>query len=88
MENDKGLKKAMNQWAQIIQDPQVLMTYDNITRDSLVDENLISKEAEKQGEKNGVRRIALRMIKKGMDNETICELTELTEEELEHLRRQ
>jgi hypothetical protein len=48
MENDKGLKKAMDQWAQIIQDPQVLMTYDDITRNSLVDENLTSKEAEKQ----------------------------------------
>ncbi|MGG1369741.1 hypothetical protein ABE322_28765 [Priestia megaterium] len=85
MENDKELKKAMDQWAQIIQDPQVLMTYDDITRNSLVDENLTSKEAEKQGEKKGIRRIALGMIKKGMDNETISELTALTEEELEHL---
>lgn len=87
MENDKGLKRAMDQWAQIIQDPQALMNYD-ITQDSLVDENLTSKEAEKQGEKRGVRRIALGMIKKGMDNETISELTALTEEELEHLRGQ
>lgn len=88
MGNDKGLKKAMDQWAQIIQDPQVLMTYDDITRNSLVDENLTLKEAEKQGEKKGVRRIALGMIKKGMDNKTISELTALTEKELEHLRGQ
>ncbi|WP_455920637.1 hypothetical protein [Priestia megaterium] len=88
MENDKELKKAMDQWTQIIQDPQVVMTYDDINRNSLVDENLTSKEAEKQEEKKGVRRIALGMIKKGMDNETISELTALTEEELEHLRGQ
>ncbi|MFE8064992.1 hypothetical protein DUD79_27005 [Priestia aryabhattai] len=88
MENDKGLKKAMDQWAQIIQDPQVLMNYDDITQNSLVDEILTPKEAEKQGEKKGVRRIALGMIKKGMDNGTISELTALAEEELEHLRGQ
>lgn len=88
MENDKGLKKAMDQWAQIIQDPQVLMNYDDITQNSLVDGSLTPKEAEKQGEKKGVRRIALGMIKKGMDNETISELTALTEEELEPLRGQ
>ncbi|MGG1369902.1 hypothetical protein ABE322_29595 [Priestia megaterium] len=49
---------------------------------------MTSKEAEKQGKKKGVRRIALGMIKKVMDNETISELTALTEEELEHLRGQ
>ncbi|MGG0552566.1 hypothetical protein ABEY55_08255 [Priestia aryabhattai] len=78
----------MDQWEPIIQDPRVLMTYDDITRNSLVDENLTSKEAEKLGEKKDVRRIALGMIKKRMDNQTISELTALTEEELECLRRQ
>jgi len=41
------------------------MAYDDIIRNSLVYENLTSKEAEKQGEKKGVRRIALEMIKTG-----------------------
>ncbi|WP_241771352.1 hypothetical protein [Priestia megaterium] len=64
------------------------MNYDGITQSSLVDKNLTSKEAEKQREKKGFRRIALGMIKQGMDNQTISELTALTEEELEHLRGQ
>ncbi|MED0673935.1 hypothetical protein P4S95_27760 [Aneurinibacillus aneurinilyticus] len=33
-------------------------------------------------------KVALSMIQKGLDNETIAELTELTQGEIEQLRRQ
>ncbi|WP_053912204.1 hypothetical protein [Aneurinibacillus migulanus] len=33
-------------------------------------------------------KVAVSMIQKGMDNETIAELTEFTQEEIEQLRRQ
>ncbi|ERI06991.1 hypothetical protein HMPREF0083_04932, partial [Aneurinibacillus aneurinilyticus ATCC 12856] len=46
------------------------------------------KQGEIVGEKRGIMKVALGMIQKGLDNETIAELTELTQEEIEQLRRQ
>ncbi|KIV52534.1 hypothetical protein AM501_00160 [Aneurinibacillus migulanus] len=43
---------------------------------------------EEIGEKKAIMKVALSMIQKGIDNETIVELTELTQEEIEQLRRQ
>ncbi|ERI05722.1 hypothetical protein HMPREF0083_05569, partial [Aneurinibacillus aneurinilyticus ATCC 12856] len=40
------------------------------------------------GEKKAIMKVALSMIQKGIDNETIAELTELTQGEIEQLRRQ
>ncbi|MFE4203629.1 hypothetical protein ACFRJ6_24795, partial [Aneurinibacillus aneurinilyticus] len=42
----------------------------------------------KIGEKKAIMKVALSMIQKGLDNETVAELTELTQEEIEQLRRQ
>jgi len=86
MNEDQTLKKAMDEWARVIQDPEALMTYE--VRQESLDEKSILNRAEKQGEKRGIMKVALGMIQKGMDNETIAELTELTEEEIEQIRRQ
>jgi predicted transposase/invertase (TIGR01784 family) len=53
-------------------------------RKALLDELSALKRAEKRG---GVK-VAFRMIRKGMDNETIANLTDLTQEEIEQLHRQ
>ena len=74
------------EWTLITQDPEDLMTYE-VNQEFQVDETLTLKKAEKQGEKRAIKRVALRMLQKGMDNQTISELTELTEEEIEQIRK-
>ncbi|MBY0002011.1 hypothetical protein H7S55_17695 [Priestia aryabhattai] len=86
MEKDQTLKNAMNEWARVTEDPQMLMT-DEVNQEYQVDETLTLKKAEKQGEKRAIKRVVLRMVQKGMDNQTISELTELTEEEIEQIRK-
>ena len=86
MEKDQTLKNAMNEQARVTEDPQMLMTYE-VNQEFQVDEKLTFKKAEKQGEKRAIKRVALRMLQKGMDNQTIFELTELTEEEIEQIRK-
>jgi hypothetical protein len=53
-----------------------------------LDEFSALRRTEKHGEKRGIMKVTLGMIQKGIDNETIAELTKLTEEEIEQLRRQ
>ena len=43
---------------------------------------------EEIGEKKGIIKVALSMIQKGLDNQTIAEFTNLTPEEIDKLRRQ
>ncbi|MBY0029342.1 hypothetical protein H7K20_19810 [Priestia aryabhattai] len=86
MENDQTLKNAMNEWARVTEDPQKLVTYE-VNQEFQVDETLTLKKAEKQGEKRAIKRVALKMLQKGMDNQAISELTELTEKEIEQIRK-
>ncbi|MQR87058.1 hypothetical protein GFV16_14170 [Bacillus megaterium] len=86
MEKDQTLKNAMNEWARVTEDPQKLMTYE-VKQEFQVDETLTLKKAEKQGGKRTIKRVVLRMVQKGMDNQTISELTELREEEIEQIRK-
>ncbi|MFS0907651.1 hypothetical protein AB3N02_32335 [Priestia aryabhattai] len=86
MEKDQTLKNAMDEWARVTQDPEVLMTY-KVHEESPLDKKSTLKKTEKQGEKRGIMGVALSMIQKGMDNKTISELTDLTAEELEQIRK-
>jgi predicted transposase/invertase (TIGR01784 family) len=91
MQEDQTLKKAIDEWERVSQDPEILLVYE-ARRKALLDEKSALRRAEKQGEivgeKRGIMKVALGMIQKGLDNETIAELTELTQEEIEQLRRQ
>lgn len=103
MQEDQTLKKAIDEWERVSQDPEVLLVYE-ARRKALLDEKSALRRAEKQGEmigeergkkigekigeKKAIMKVALGMIQKGLDNETIAELTELTQEEIEQLRRQ
>ncbi|MGN2272471.1 hypothetical protein [Priestia megaterium] len=86
MENDQTLKNAMNEWARVTKDPQMLVTYE-VNQKFQVDETLTLKKAEKQGEERAIKRVALKMLQKGIDIQTISELTELTEKEIEQIRK-
>ncbi|MED4156192.1 hypothetical protein SFC34_19695 [Priestia aryabhattai] len=86
MENDQTLKNAMNEWARVTKDPQMLVTYE-VNQKFQVDETLTLKKAEKQGEERAIKRVALKMLQKGIDIQTISELTELTEKEIEQIRQ-
>lgn len=87
MQEDQSLKQAMDEWERVSQDPEILLAYE-ARRKALLDEKSALRRAEKQGEKRGIMKVALGMIQKGIDNETIAELTDLTKEEIEQLRRQ
>src|SRR6478735_7619670 len=95
MQEDHVLKKAMDEWERVSQDPEVLLAYE-ARRKALLDEKSALKRAENlgkiEGERIGVEKtiktMALGMIHKGIDNETISDLTGLSQEEINNLRRQ
>ena len=103
MQEDQVLKKAMDEWERVSQDPEVLLAYE-ARRKALLDEKSALKRAanlgkiegekigemkgEKKGEEKALRKVALGMIEKGIDDATIAELTGLMEEEIQKLRRQ
>jgi predicted transposase/invertase (TIGR01784 family) len=91
MQEDQVLKKAIDEWERVSQDPEVLLAYE-ARRKALLDEKSALKRAESRGEEKGrketIKNMALGMIQKGIDNETISDLTGLTKEEINNLRHQ
>ncbi|XIH57235.1 hypothetical protein C1N61_30855 (plasmid) [Priestia aryabhattai] len=99
MQEDQVLKKIMDEWECVSQDPEVLLAYE-ARRKALLDEKSALKRAEKLGEekgkqiggeigeKKGIIKVALSMIQKGLDTQTIAEFTNLTPEEIDKLRDQ
>ncbi len=99
MQEDQVLKKAIDEWERVSQDPKVLLTYE-ARKKALLDEKSALKRAEKLGkmegklegekigEKRGILKVALGMIQKGIDSETISELTGLSLDEINNLRHQ
>lgn len=99
MQEDQVLKKAIDEWERVSQDPQVLLAYE-ARRKALLDEksalrraqNLGKIEGEKIGEKRGreeaVKAMAIGMVQEGVSNHTISKLTGLSIEEIEKLRHQ
>ncbi|AWG44806.1 hypothetical protein BEH_25960 (plasmid) [Priestia filamentosa] len=91
MQEDQVLKKAIDEWERVSQDPEVLLAYE-ARRKALLDEKSALKRAESRGEEKGrketIKNMALGMIQKGIDNQTISDLTGLTQEEINNLRHQ
>ncbi|MCY8231747.1 Rpn family recombination-promoting nuclease/putative transposase, partial [Priestia endophytica] len=91
VQEDQVLKKAIDEWERVSQDPEVLLAYE-ARRKALLDEKSALKRAENlgkiEGEKIGILKVALGMIQEGMDNKTISKLTGLTQEEIDNLRHQ
>jgi predicted transposase/invertase (TIGR01784 family) len=95
MQEDQVLKKAIDEWERVSQDPEVLLAYE-ARRKALLDEKSALKRAESRGKEKGreegrmetIKNMALGMIHKGIDTETISDLTGLTQEEINNLRHQ
>lgn len=93
MQEDQVLKKAIDEWERVSQDPEVLLAYE-ARRKALLDEKSALRRAENLGEKRGreegrketIKTMALGMIQKGIDNKTISDLTGLSQEEINNLR--
>ncbi|MDD1511809.1 hypothetical protein [Priestia megaterium] len=54
MEKDQTLKNAMNEWARVTEDPQMLMTYE-VNQEFQVDEKLTLKKLKSKGKKELLR---------------------------------
>ena len=91
MQEDQVLKKAMDEWERVSQDPEILLAYEP-RRKALLDEKSALKRAERlgeeRGEKKGIQKVALGMIQEGIDSKMISKLTGLTIEEVDKLRYQ
>ena len=95
MQEDQVLKKAMDEWERVSQDPEVLLAYE-ARRKALLDEKSALKRAEKKGKQEGleegrektIKAMAIRMIQEGIDSNVISKLTGLSIDEVEKLRHQ
>lgn len=91
MQEDQILKKAMDEWERVSQDPEVLLAYE-ARRKALLDEKSALKRAEKKGKQEGreetIKAMAIGMIQEGIASNVISKLTGLSIEEIEKLRHQ
>jgi predicted transposase/invertase (TIGR01784 family) len=87
MQEDQVLKKAMDEWERVSQDPEVLLAYE-ARRKALLDEKSALKRAEKKGKEEAIKAMAIGMIQEGIANNVISKLTGLSIEEIEILRHQ
>jgi predicted transposase/invertase (TIGR01784 family) len=91
MQEDQILKKAMDEWERVSQNPEVLLAYE-ARRKALLDEKSALKRAEKKGKQEGkeetIKAMAIGMIQEGIASNVISKLTGLSIEEIEKLRHQ
>ncbi|MFP3669824.1 Rpn family recombination-promoting nuclease/putative transposase [Priestia sp. SIMBA_032] len=95
MQEDQVLKKAMDEWERVSQDPEVLLAYE-ARRKALLNEKSALKRAEKKGKQEGleegrektIKAMAIRMIQERIDRNVISKLTGLSIDEVEKLRHQ
>ena len=88
---DKDIKKAEEKLEYLSSDPVTQELYFERERALHEKANLINtgiKQGIKQGEKKKSIEIAKKGILKGLDNETIMDLTELSIEEIELIRKE
>lgn len=83
MQEDQTLRKAIDEWDRVSQDPEMLLAYE-ARQKVLLDELSALRRAEKKGKEE----VALNLLKLGVDIETIIKATGLTLEEIEQLRKQ
>ncbi|MDM5247217.1 hypothetical protein [Lysinibacillus sp. G4S2] len=96
---DKNIRDALNIWQELSQSPEVRLAYEARV-EQLLDEEAKLEDAKyygrieglakgiEQGEKKKQQEIALKMLQKGIDLETIAEFTELTLSEINKIKEQ
>lgn len=87
MQEDKDLKRAMDEWERVSQDESVRLAYE-ARRKAVLDEQSAMKKAKKDGEKIASERIALKMSEEGLEDDFISRLTGLSPQEVQKLRTQ
>ncbi|MEH7560693.1 Rpn family recombination-promoting nuclease/putative transposase, partial [Priestia megaterium] len=87
MQEDHVLKKAIDEWERVSQDPEVLLAYE-ARRKALLDEKSALKRAERKGKEEAIKLMAIGMIQEGIASNIISKLTGLSIEEIEKLRHQ
>jgi predicted transposase/invertase (TIGR01784 family) len=87
MQEDHVLKKAIDEWERVSQDPEVLLAYE-ARRKALLDEKSALKRAERKGKEEAIKLMAIGMIQEGIASNIISKLTGLSIEEIERLRHQ
>lgn len=87
MQEDQVLKKAMDEWERVSQDPEVILAYE-ARRKALLDEKSALRRAENQGETKARRTVVLSMTEKGMNPTEIAGLTGIPEEIIKKLLQQ
>jgi predicted transposase/invertase (TIGR01784 family) len=87
VQEDKKLKKAMNEWERVSQDEVVRLAYE-ARRKSVLDEQSAIKRAESLGLEKGKIEVALKMIEEGMEDDLICRVTALPISRIQELRKQ
>ena len=85
--SDPVMKEAFEKWEDISRDPHALAEYHS-RRMALLDEAAIIREAELREQKARMeekREVAKRLLLKGFDIDTICEVSGLSKEEVQKL---
>ncbi|UPW84415.1 Rpn family recombination-promoting nuclease/putative transposase [Lysinibacillus sp. Ag94] len=97
--NDKRIKDALTIWQELSQSPEEYYAYESRLK-YILDEEAKLEDAKyfaekegvakgiEQGEKKKQQEIALKMLQKNMDLESIAEFTELTFDEINKLKEQ
>ncbi|WP_285395764.1 hypothetical protein [Lysinibacillus sp. fls2-241-R2A-57] len=96
---DKNIRDALIIWQELSQSPEVRLAYEARV-EQLLDEEAKLEDAKyygrieglakgiEQGERKKQQEIALKMLQKGIDLETIAEFTELTLSEINKIKEQ
>lgn len=90
MNEDTTLKRAIEEWDRVSQDPEVILAY-QAREKAILDEQSALKRAERLGKRAGMeegkRKTAIKLLELGVDHETIAKATELSVEEIETLKK-
>ena len=81
MEDNKEIEEAMNELEKISEDKE-LKRVAELREKAIRDEQNGLRHAKEDGKIEGKMEVARKMIEKNIDIDTICEMTELTKEEI------
>ena len=83
------MAKAVKHLLNLSQDEalqEYIDAFDKRERDRISAENLARREGQQKGIEKGIEKVALNMLKNGIDIQVILDSTKLSKEELEKLR--
>ena len=88
---NKNVKKAMDKLERISLDPREREMYESIQTEEFlqkISENNFKEEGIREGERQTKMEIAKKMLRKNIETREIADITGLTEEEIENIRKE